>query len=501
MALSWTDLTFALCATALVYRLVTRRRTPPPPPGPRRLPFIGNLLDMPSEKPWIKFAEWGDTYGDITSINVMGQQITILNSMNVAVELLDKRSAICSDRPRVTMAGELVGWNQNLGLTPYGGRFRRFRRMAHSVFGNRQLMMDFQSFEEAETHRFLKRVVSTPEDLQHHIDRFSGSIILRICYGYDVKEDGEDPFVSLGSTAMAQFSLASAPGGFVVNSVPALRHLPSWIPGTSFRALAKVYKGTLERMVQEPFDWVKKRMAAGTAEQSLLHYLLERKEEDEYEAKWLALSMYAGGSHTTVSSIYAFFKAMALHPEVMAKAQKEIDSVVGDGRLPGFSDKKDLPYTNALISEVHRWHTVVPTGLPHRVMEDDVYNGWFLPKGSIVLANIWKMTHDPRTYKNPMLFNPERFLASEGKDPELDPSELIFGFGRRICPGRVLAEASVWITIVMALAVFDISRHPDGEGIDVDVTTGTVSLPTRFKCSIKPRSAKAAQLIQAEVRA
>ena len=94
-------------------------------------------------------------------------------------------------------------------------------------------------------------------------------------------------------------------------------------------------------------------------------------------------------------------------------------------------------------------------GIPHRLTEDDIHNGWFLPKGSIVIANIWslirlhyslspflifyrKMTHDPRVYTNPMVFDPERFIAKAGKEPEMHPSNLVFGFGRRICPGNKL---------------------------------------------------------------
>ncbi|KAJ7192805.1 cytochrome P450 [Mycena pura] len=505
MALSWIDLTLAACGAMLIYKLATRRHKPPPPPGPRRLPLLGNLLDVPSTKPWIKFAEWGDLYGDISSISILGQQITILNSASVAVELLDKKGSIYSDRPFVAMAGELVGWKNMLGLMPYGDRFRSYRRLAHTLFGSQTIMRSFQPLEEMETHRFLKRLLFTPENLQSHIEKTAGTIILRISHGYQV-EEGEDEFVSLATTVMEEFSQASAPGGFVVNSIPSLRHLPPWVPGTGFQALAKVYKGNLARMVDVPFAWVKQQLAAGTAQQSILSHLLEGKdltENQEFDAKWLAASLYAGTYH--VSAIYAFFKAMVLYPEVMAKAQREIDSIVGHNRLPGFADKQDLPYTSSLVLEVHRWHSAGPTGIPHRLTEDDIHDGWFLPKGSIVIANIWKMTHDPRVYTNPMVFDPERFIAKEGKEPEMDPSNLVFGFGRRICPGnksswcQVLAEASVWIIVATTLAAFNISRDPNGAEIDVDQTSGTVSLPTPFECSIKPRSVKASELIQADV--
>ena len=84
-----------------------------------------------------------------------------------------------------------------------------------------------------------------------------------------------------------------------------------------------------------------------------------------------------------------FFLAMALYPEVQRRAQAELAAVVGPHRLPEFEDQKKLPYINAIVKECLRWQNVFTLGLPHRVMEDDEYNGYRIPKGSIVLGNIW----------------------------------------------------------------------------------------------------------------
>ena len=81
------------------------------PPGPKPLPFLGNVLDLPKDYWWIKFSQWSKEYGDVVHINVLGQHIVILNSINSTRELLDRRSAIYSDRPAMTMLGELyVTW-------------------------------------------------------------------------------------------------------------------------------------------------------------------------------------------------------------------------------------------------------------------------------------------------------------------------------------------------------------------------------------------------------
>ena len=84
-----------------------------------------------------------------------------------------------------------------------------------------------------------------------------------------------------------------------------------------------------------------------------------------------------------------FFLAMLGRPEVQEKAHKELDAVVGSRRLPTFEDLDSLPYVTAIIKETARWQVVTPIGLPHRTIQDDEYNGYFIPKGSNVLANLW----------------------------------------------------------------------------------------------------------------
>ena len=117
----------------------------------------------------------------------------------------------------------------------------------------------------------------------------------------------------------------------------------------------------------------------------------------------------------TVSSMACFFLAMALFPEVQRKAKEEIDRVVGTDRLPTFADRAQLPYVDAVVKETLRWHPVAPMGLPHQTSDDDIYNGMFIPKGSMMMPNIWGFMHDPNTFHDPMTYKPERFLGVDGR--------------------------------------------------------------------------------------
>ncbi|KAG2360788.1 cytochrome P450 [Suillus spraguei] len=494
-----------LCLTGigvyLVRQVVIKKNPAPYPPGPRGWPLIGNFLDMPRIKPWLIFTEWGRKYGDITHIEVLGRHIMVLNSVKTAMEIMDSKSTLYSDRPILPMAGELVGWKDSLPFLPYGDRFRQQRRNFHKVIGSRAAVDVYNEIEEVETRRFLKRVLAKPDQLQEHVRHTACAVILRISHGYEVKEN-DDPFVDLANRVTEHCSQATAPGAFMVDILPFLAKVPAWFPGAGFKRIACEWHGALEEMVSAPHQFVKDQMIAGIAPTSFTSNLLEGSHvsaDQEHTVKWSAFSLYAGGSDTTISAIYSLFLAMTLFPDVQKKAQAEIDAVVGPDRLPSFADRDSLPYIEALVKEVMRWNVVFPTGFPHCVAEDDIHDGYYIPKGSLVIPNMWFMLNDPRTYVNPSQFDPERFLAKDGKEPETEPRTICFGFGRRICPGLHLADASTWISTAMSLAVFDISKVIEN-GVEiipeVEPLPGTASHPKPFKCSIKPRSAAALALIE-----
>ncbi|KAK0193918.1 cytochrome P450 [Armillaria mellea] len=90
----------------------------------------------------------------------------------------------------------------------------------------------------------------------------------------------------------------------------------------------------------------------------------------------------------TVSTVLSTMLAFLLYPEVQAKAQAELDAVVGHARLPNFDDRAQLPYINAVVLEALRWNPVVPMGVPHRSVTEDVYRGYYIPAGATVLGNV-----------------------------------------------------------------------------------------------------------------
>ncbi|KAH8109869.1 cytochrome P450 monooxygenase, partial [Phellopilus nigrolimitatus] len=495
----------AVCATVYTLKKLVSKR-PPLPPGPRGLPLVGNILDLPDPdgKPWLHWQKHKALYGPISSVTVLGQTMVIINDYTIAVDLFEKKSAIYSDRPTLTFGGEMVGWDTSVPLSRYGERFRKYRRNFHEYLGTRTAVASFTPIEEVETRRFLLRTMRDPSSLHDQIRRTAGAIILRLSHGYTIEPEGPDKLIDLADDVMTEFMLSLTPGLWMVDVAPFMRYLPDWFPGTAFKRIAAKWRSHVHQFVEQPFAFVKAQIDEGTAQPSFVSTLLQRAESkyDEFCIKWCAAAVYGGGADTTVSALYTFYLAMTLHPEAQRKAQEEIDSVVGGERLPGFEDRAQMPYIEAVLKETMRWNLVAPLGLPHSSTEDSMYDGYFIPKGSILMANSWfgfspEIGHNPDSYNDPMAFRPERFL---GKMPEMNPHNYAFGFGRRICPGSDLADASMWLSIAMALAVFDIKKARDAAGHEItpnaEFHNGAICHPKDFKCAITPRSERAAALVR-----
>ncbi|KAF7357539.1 O-methylsterigmatocystin oxidoreductase [Mycena sanguinolenta] len=483
------------------------------PPGPPPYPLIGNFLDLPTKLPWVTYTKWGNQYGDLVHVSAPGQHIVVVNSVKAAVELFEKRSHIYSDRPVFTML-ELMGWDFNFGLLPRGDKWRTRRSMFHQHF-RENVVRTYRPIQMEKIHQLLQRFLSSPGEFREHLKtrvisylnttknrqkfRLAAAIIMATVYGYDVQRTN-DHFVSLPESAVKKAGEFVLPGAVVTNTFPILRYLPSWMPGAGFQRFAAEVRQLTKEMQEAPVNFVKQNMRDGMDSTSVVAKLLAANRYDEVAIQSVAVTAYTAGTDTSISSFASFCLAMALYPEIQKKAQTEIDTVIGTDRLPEFEDRPSLPYVEALYREVMRWRPATPLGLPHASTEDDICNGYFIPKETMVIGNIWAMTRDETIYHEPDRFNPNRFFTADGKLNK-DATILTFGFGPRICAGRHHADATIWATIVSVLSTFNITKAKDTTGKEIDIdpkySDGMVSHPEPFACSITPRSEMAKTLVQA----
>ncbi|KAJ7090364.1 cytochrome P450 [Mycena belliarum] len=486
-------------------------RTLPLPPGPRKLPIVGNLFDMPPTFEWLTYMEWAKKYNsDVLHLNVAGTSIIILSSAEAANELLEKRAGLYSDRARLPMVNELMGWDFALAFMKYGDHWRAHRKLFHEVF-NSVAAQSFRTKERAVCHELLYDMLQSGsgEDVLGHLRHMAAKIVMSVAYGIDVLP-ANDPYVELAEHAVDGLVTAVVPGRFLVDSIPLLKYVPAWFPGAGFQRRASEWRKLSRGMLEKPFAEARRKIASGTASHSFTMDGLrmaegaENKVYQEQIVQATAGTMYTAGTGTTVSALGTFILALLSNPEAQKKAQAEIDSVIGPDRLPDFSDEPNLPYVVALMKESLRWRNVTPIAIPHFLPVDDEYRGYHLPGGSIVIPNAWAILHDEVMYPEPYSFKPERYLLKGKLNPAVTDPDMVFGFGRRICPGRHMARERVFITLVSILATFNITKAvgDDGEVIEpsYDYFAGLVVMPLPFKCSIKPRSEKAVELIKTALK-
>ncbi|KAG1762788.1 cytochrome P450 [Suillus occidentalis] len=423
--------------TALRQLIKKRQNNPPLPPGPVPLPLIGNILSVNSLEPWLTYTEWCAEYGDMIFLRILNEEMVVVNSQPIAEALLDKRSRIYSDRPYLATL-EPYGWSVNFGFIAYGDEWRLCRRLFHQTFRPESAV----KFRPMQIKRACEMVVNLIDDPQHFHHHFATSILVISC---------DDPMVQIVIDALIPgLTLLIPERSLLLRTFPFLLNVPDWCWGSSIKRGARSSLERVTRMKNVPFQ-----------------YVLQ---------------------HTTAATLMVFVLAMVLNPHVQKRAQAEIDAFIGRDRLPTFEDRASLPYIDAIVRETFKWEPVVPLGVPHAASSDDVYNGYFIPKGAIITHNTWGITRDEKRYPDASRFIPERFIDGEGALTRDDPAEYIFGLGRRICP----ADASTWSAIVTMLATLDISSARDDQGKVISFTpefiAGVVRCPAIFPCSIEAQS-------------
>ncbi|KAG2141287.1 cytochrome P450 [Suillus clintonianus] len=476
------------CVIALVaaFGLTRRRVYPLPlPPGPHPLPF---LLQLDTKQPWLTYTAWANKYGKIIHSRLLGIDFIIINSEAIARELLDKRSAIYSDRP-VIRTNELYGLAFNTVLLPYGETLRRHRRIYHQILGA-EASGSYHEMYSRHANELVVNLLDPNSDPQALTQVFTGSLIMAATYGYSAHGNEDSLLARAYELVDIGKHIISPERAAMFTAFPFLEKLPFWCFGGVFALMGRS-RELAQQLLNEPVDRVKAQMANGTASHSLVADFLSQAHDDAGEdtMKGVALTGFLAGIETTASTLQVFLLAMVLFPDVQARARAEIDQVVRHDAMPCIDDRASLPYLDAILREVLRWYPVAPLGVPHTTSNDDVYGGYFIPKGAIIMVNQWALSRDEDTFPDASRFDPSRYLTADGKLKDNLVNHFAFGYGRRICPGRWFAENGLWTAAAAILAVLRIDHAKDSNGDKIEVkpefTTGLAIHPKPFRCSFE----------------
>ncbi|TCD60372.1 hypothetical protein EIP91_010263 [Steccherinum ochraceum] len=482
--------------------LLTRKSRGPLPPGPPGIPILGNIL--PVKDPWETIRQYSLQYGPLVRLRVLTHDIVTVNTLETATELFDKRAAIYSARDSIKMA-VMAGIDNGVTFEPDPARQRLARRLVATGVGPVEITKYKGRLREHVT-KFLGHLLRTPDKFLDHIRDFPIAVMLDMVYGYE-SVSGNDAFVLNAAEHAETFSRATVMSEFLVNWIPLLEYVPSWVPGAGFKKIAARWKKLSLRFREEALQYVSRSMANGTARPSVISKALESSDYPRDMVGNVGTQLVSGGADTNIGTISTFILLMVLHPEIQKRAQAEIDAVMGPDALPEYADRSRLPFVQAMIRETFRYRPPAPmTDLNWRheatrnTTQDDIYEGQFIPKGMNLLINLWAILYNEEIFPEPNAFKPDRWLLNPGLTAQCDPLDIVFGFGRRECSGKNLAQEMVFTAISNILALFDISKAQDHNGNVItpaaEFTSGSITAPLPFKCSIKPRSQRTRQHLE-----
>ncbi|KAF5370351.1 hypothetical protein D9758_006937 [Tetrapyrgos nigripes] len=459
------------------------------PPGPPRLPIVGNLKYLTvlgKPRPWHLFHKFAQEYGPVTYLDFLGRPVVIINNARAADDLLVRRTGNYSDRPRLVVGNEYLSGGLAFPLAPSNEIWRKMRRATEPQLGVKSLMQ-YENIQTDEAILFAYDMLRRPDKCLENILRVTASVILSVVYDQPPLRSLDEPSVHVMDDFLHKLNRAAQPGAHIVEAIPVLEYIPTFL--SSWKKNAKRDFQKFSSMFLKDYSTVKERLI-DEQRQSLLAKMLEggsRHDMNDLETAWAAAMIYAAAYDTTSATLTWFFFIMIHFPDIQRKAQEEIDTVVGQSRLPSFSDTKHLPYVTALIREIVRWRPATPIGVPHA--SDDYYNNQLIPGGSICIPNVWSINRDPDVYgADADEFRPERHLNPDGKlKDETGEGHFTYGFGRRECIGKHFANKALFIDITMILWAMSIEASTNVPHISEDSGEGIILHPPPFECRCKPR--------------
>ncbi|KAK7462916.1 hypothetical protein VKT23_007496 [Stygiomarasmius scandens] len=439
--------------TWLLYVFIRRSRARLPP-GPRGIPFIGNVLQMDNSRPWRTFTKWKQLYGVPSSHLFRSAIEVVLHSGPLVYVNMAGQPFIILNSKKVV---------EDL-LVHRAQKWRKMRRASETVLGPK-VATNYYSKQTDESVLLAYDILKDPDAWKYHFHRTASSSILSVVYDLPSIQSPEDPIFAFMDELVSGGSEALLPGSHLVETFPILDCLPDSLAKWRTRARAKFQRWSAA--LEEMFLRIKNKSTTG-----VLHW---------------------------------FLFVMILFPDVQRRAQEELDAVVGQSRLPSFADMKQLPYIQAIVKEILRWKPPAPSGVPHALAEDDYYEGYLIPKGTIVSVNLWSINCDPDIHgPDAGQFRPERFLDENGnlKDPR-DDGHFSYGFGYRVCVGRHVANNFMFIAFATILWAMQINPVKDSKGQSIlpdpgndTPITGVTMHPPAFEFAVSPRFEDVDMLIQ-----
>ncbi|XP_020166192.1 cytochrome P450 71D7 [Aegilops tauschii subsp. strangulata] len=426
------------------------------PPGPWTLPIIGSLHHVASVLPHRSMMELSHRYGPLMHLTLGEVPTVIVSSAEAATLVMKTKDPAFADRPNRVTPDIISCGGKGLAFAPYGGHWRQMRKVCIvELLSSKQVkrMEGIRAKEVANLIRSMTALNGATVNISEKMATLSNNIVSRAVFGGKFPQQ-EEYLRELDKISQLM-------GGFcLVDLFPSSR-LARWL--SSGERLMKKSQSRMQHIMSNIIEGHKAaRAASHDDDEDLLDVLLRLQRDDTLEfplttesINTVLFDVLSAATETTGNVLEWAMSELVRHPKIMSKAQREIRKVLGQDRaIVDNNDLHELHYMRTVIKEVLRLHPPVPL-LPRSAIEDCKIMDCDMVKGTNVYINVYAVSRDPRYWKNPEEFKPERFeennMDYNGTYTEYTP----FGAGRRQCPGILFGTSTLNITLANLLYHFD----------------------------------------------
>ncbi|XP_078596583.1 cytochrome P450 2J6-like [Branchiostoma floridae x Branchiostoma japonicum] len=433
------------------------------PPGPWGWPVIGSLPSLAwSKNLHLDFMDWQKKYGPVTYFRMGMLDAVVLGGYDTIRQALVKQSEVFSGRPTHLAVVNKISNNKGIVLLPSGPLWKEQRKFALTTlrsfgFGKRSLEVQI-SEESAELCEQIRNMGGEPFNITRLLQKAATNIISSLVFARRFEYD--DPrFLQLmrDFDAIVETNFLAMPE----NILPFLACVLD-----SGKKVIEIFQGP-ENFVRAEIKEHQLTFDPNDIRDFIDSYLLEMQAQDQSDTTFTedqllhtVLDLFVGGTETTTTTLRWASLLMIVHPDIQRKVHEEIDSVLGQGQTPSMSHRDQLPYTQAVLTEVSRFATIAPLSVAHTTTEDTVLNGYHIPKQTIVIPSIWSVHHDEKLFPQHDKFDPTRFLDEKGQYKK-DEHVIPFSAGPRVCLGEQLARMELFLFFTALMQHFTF-KTPEG---------------------------------------
>ncbi|KAK9978448.1 hypothetical protein ABG768_020199 [Culter alburnus] len=461
------------------------------PPGPKPLPLLGNLHMLDLKKTYLSLWELSKEYGSVYTMHFGPKKVVILSGYKTVKQALVNLSEEFGDRDITPIFHD---FNQGYGILFSNGEnwreMRRFALLNLRDFGmgkkrSEEIIIEESQFLKEEFEKFEGKPFDTTMPIAMAVSNIISAIVYNTRFEYSdtrlhnmVRRPYENMKMT-GSTSIQLYNMFPWLRPFVSNQKLIMNNVRE-----AFKQSKELLNGLKKTLnPQEP---------RGIGDSFLI-----RQQKDEESGKTDSLyhsmnlyctinNLFAAGTDTTATTLRWSLLLMAKYPEIQAEVQGEIDRVIG-GRQPVVEDRKNLPYTDAVIHETQRLANIIPITPPHKTTCDVHLNGYLIKKGTSVFPLLVSVLRDENEWETPDSFNPRHFLNKQGQFIKKD-AFMPFSAGRRVCLGESLARMELFLFFTFLLQHFHFTPPPGVSEDDLDLApaVGFTLNPAPHKlCAVK----------------